>query len=95
MQLDPDAIAGVKEKDKRIVKVGNRVKDPTVTFLARMVEVGGLCLPAEQHQDQQGKGSHKKPPWGPLLSPQVQTYLLSIRIVSIDAYLTLPLLHLK
>ena len=42
MQLDPDAIAGVKEKDKRIVKVGNRVKDPTVTFLARMVEVGGL-----------------------------------------------------
>lgn len=43
MQLDSDTIAGVKEKEKRIVKVGNRVKDPTVTFLARMVEVGGLC----------------------------------------------------
>ena len=56
MQLGPDAISGFKDKDKRIVKVGDRVKDPTVTFLARMVEVGGICLPAEQHQDQRGKG---------------------------------------
>lgn len=45
MQLGPDAISGFKDKDKRTVKVGDRVKDPTVTFLARMVEVGGyVCL---------------------------------------------------
>ena len=56
LQLGPDAISGFKDKDKRTVKVGDRVKDPTVTFLARMVEVGGICLPAEQHQDQRGKG---------------------------------------
>ena len=56
LQLGPDPISGVKDKDKRIVKVGNRAKNQAVTFLARMVEIGGICLPAEQCQDQGGKG---------------------------------------